>query len=96
MELVGDPAGLHLKEQVHVSLEAHQCSILNVAPNPSIHELSPWLKMSHWHELTINHIIPEGTPLDHIKQVSVLPNSISKEFNLDHLPLMVRAYLENA
>jgi hypothetical protein len=27
MELEGNPAGLHLKEQVHVSLQAHQCSM---------------------------------------------------------------------
>jgi hypothetical protein len=34
--------------------------------------------------------------LDHIKQASVLSNLISGESNLDRLPLMVRAYLENA
>jgi len=37
-----------------------------------------------------------GTPLDHVKQASVLPTPIGGEFNLDRLPLMVRAYLENA
>jgi hypothetical protein len=73
MELAGDRARLQLKEQVHVSLEAHQCSILNMAQNPSICELSPGLKMSCWHELAINHIIPVGMSLDHIKQASVLP-----------------------
>jgi hypothetical protein len=96
MELVGDLAKLQLKKQVHVLLEAHQCSILNVTPNPSIHESSPWLRMSRWHELTINHIILVGTPLNHIKQANVFPTLISGEFNLDRLPLMVRAYLENA
>jgi hypothetical protein len=96
MELEGDLAGLHLKEQVHESIQAHQCSISNVAPNPSIRELSPWLRMSRWHELAVNHIIPAGTSLDHIKQASVLPNPIGGESNLDRLPLMVRAYLENA
>ncbi len=49
----------------------------------------------HPHELAVNHIIPAGTPLDHIKQASVLPNPIGGESNLDRLPLMVRAYLEN-
>ncbi len=95
-ELEGDLPGFHLKEQVHQSLQAHQCSILKVAPNPSIRELSPWLRISRWHELAVNHIIPAGTPLDHIKQASVLPNPIGGESNLDRLPLMVRAYLENA
>ncbi len=38
----------------------------------------------------------EGTPLDHIKRASVLPNPISGESNLDRFPSMVRAYLENA
>jgi len=52
--------------------------------------------VSRLHELVINHIIPIGTPLDHIKQASVLLTPISKEFNLDHLPLMVRTYLDNA
>jgi hypothetical protein len=37
-----------------------------------------------------------GTPLDHVKQASVLPTPIDGEFNLDRLPLMVRTYLENA
>jgi hypothetical protein len=37
-----------------------------------------------------------GTPLDHVKQASMLPTLISGEFNLDRLPLMVQAYLENA
>jgi len=96
MELVGDPMGLQLKEQVRASLEAHECSVLNVAPNPSIPELSPWLRVSRWHELAVNHIIPTGTPLDHIKQASVLPTPMNGEFNLDYLPSMVRAYLENA
>jgi hypothetical protein len=96
MELEGDLAGLHLKERVHISLQAHQCSVRNTAPNPSIRELSPWLRMSRWHELAVNHIIPEGTPLDRIKRASVLPNPIDGESNLDCLPLMVRAYLENA
>ncbi len=86
MELEGDLAGLHLKEQVHESIQAHQCSISNVAPNPSIRELSPWLRMSRWHELAVNHI----------KQASVLSNPIGGESNLDRLPLMVRTYLENA
>ncbi len=72
MELEGDPTGLHLKEQVHVSLQAHQCSLGNVAPNPSICELSPWLRVSRWHELAVNHIILAGMPLDHIKRASVL------------------------
>jgi hypothetical protein len=81
---------------VRASLEAHECSVLNVAPNPSIRELSPWLKVSRWQELVVNHIIPAGTPLDHIKQASVLPTSMNGEFNLDCLPSMVRAYLENA
>jgi len=89
MELAGDPARLQLKEQVHVSLHAHQCLTSNMPPNPSIHELSPWLKISRWHELAVNHIIPAGTPLDHVKQASVLSTSIGGEFNLDHLPLMV-------
>ncbi|CAM6013301.1 unnamed protein product [Sphagnum balticum] len=96
MELAGDSMGLQLKEQVHVSLHAHQCSTSNVAPNPSIRELSPWLRISRWHELAVNHIIPTGTPLDHVKQASILPTPIDREFNLDRLPLMVRAYLENA
>jgi hypothetical protein len=39
MELASDPTGLQLKEQVHVSLEAHQWSISNVTRNPSIREL---------------------------------------------------------
>jgi hypothetical protein len=56
----------------------------DVAPNPSIRELSPWLRMSRWHELTVNHIIPAGTPLDRI----------GEESNLDRLASMVRAYLE--
>jgi hypothetical protein len=47
MELAGDRVGLQLKEQVHVSLEAHQCSILNMAQNQSICELSPRLRMYH-------------------------------------------------
>ncbi len=67
MELAGDSVGLQLKEQVHVSLHAHQCSTSNVARNPSIRELSPWLRISCWHELAINHIILVGTPLDHVK-----------------------------
>jgi hypothetical protein len=96
LKLEGDLPGFHLKEQVHESLQAHQCSISKVAPNPSICELNPWLRISRWHELAVNHIIPAGMPLDHIKQASVLPNSISRESNLDRLPLMVRAYLENA
>ncbi len=41
-------------------------------------------------------IIPVGTPFDHIKQTGVLPTPASGEFNLDRLPLMVQAYLENA
>ncbi len=89
LELEGDLPGFHLKEQVHESLQAHQCSISKVAPNPSIRELSPWLRIFRWHELAVNHIIPAGTPLDHIKQASVLPNSIGGESNLDRLPLMV-------
>jgi hypothetical protein len=93
MELVGDPMGLQLKEQVRASLKAHECSILNVAPNPSIRELSPWLRVSCWHELAVNHIIPAGTPLNHIKQASVLPTPMNREFNLDCLPSMVRPYL---
>jgi hypothetical protein len=96
LELEGDLPGFHLKEQVHESLQAHQCSISKVAPNPSIRELSPWLRISRWHELAVNHIIPASTPLHHIKQASVLPNPIDGESNLDRLPLMVRAYLENA
>jgi hypothetical protein len=96
MELVGDPTGLRLKEQVHVSLEAHRCSILRMASKPSICELNPWLRMSRWHELAIDHIIPASMPLDHIKRVGVLPTPVSGEFNLDRLPLMVQAYLENA
>ncbi len=96
MELAGDLVGLQLKEQVHVSLHARQCSTSNVARNPSIRELSPWLRISRWHELAVNHIIPVGTPLDHVKQASVLLTPIGGEFNLDRLPLMVRAYLENA
>ncbi len=96
LELEGDLLGFHLKEQVHESLQAHQCSISKVAPNPSIHELSPWLRISRWHELAVNHIIPAGTSLDHIKQASVFPNPIGGESNLDRLPLMVRTYLENA
>jgi hypothetical protein len=95
MELAGDPTGLQLKEQVHASLEAHQCSILNTTPNPIICELSPWLRMFHWPEL-VNHIILAGTPLDHIKQTSVLPTPINRAFNFDCLLLMVRTYLENA
>jgi hypothetical protein len=63
--------------------------ISKVAPNPSIRELSPWLKISRWHELAVNHIILAGTPLDHIKQASVLPNLIGRESNLNRLPLMV-------
>jgi hypothetical protein len=89
MELAGDSVGLQLKEQVHVSLHAHQCSTSNVARNPSIRELSPWLRISRWHELAVNHIIPVGTPLDHVKQASMLPTPIDGEFNLDRLPLMV-------
>ncbi len=96
VELEGDPVGLHLKEQVHVSLQAHQCSVRDAAPNPSIHELSPWLRVSCWHKLAVNHIILEGMSLDRIKQASVLPNPIGGESNLDRLPSMVRAYLENA
>jgi hypothetical protein len=65
-------------------------------PNPSVCELSAWLRMSRWHELAVNHIIPTSMPLDHIKQASVLPTLISEEFILDCLPLMVRTYLENA
>jgi hypothetical protein len=60
MELVGDPMGLQLKEQVRALLEAHECSVLNVAPNPSIRELSPWFKVFRWHELAVNHIVPAG------------------------------------
>jgi hypothetical protein len=90
MELVGDLMGLQLKEQVRASLEAHECSVLNVAPNPSIHELNPWLRVSRWHELAVNRIIPAGTPLDHIKQASVLSTSMNGKFNLDYLPSMVR------
>jgi hypothetical protein len=88
--------GLQLKEQIYVSLEAHQCSILNMAQNPSTCELSPWFRMSYWHELVVSYINPTSMPLDHIKQASMLPTLISGEFNLDRLPLMVRAYLENA
>ncbi|CAN5957261.1 unnamed protein product [Sphagnum jensenii] len=66
-KLTGNLAGLRLKEQVHVSLQAHQCSQGNATPNPSICELSPWLRVSCWHKLAVNHIIPTGTPLDHIK-----------------------------
>jgi hypothetical protein len=96
MEFEGDPVGLHLKHQVHISLQAHKCSVQNTAPNPSIRELSPWLRVSCWHELAVNHITPAGTPLDRIKRTSVLPNPIGGESNLDHLPSMVLAYLENA
>ncbi|CAK9866998.1 unnamed protein product [Sphagnum jensenii] len=96
MELAGDLAGLRLKEQVHAWLEAHRCSILKMAPNPLICELNPWLIMSRWHELAVNHIIAAGTPLDHIKRAGVLSTPMSGKFNLDHLPLMVQAYLENA
>jgi hypothetical protein len=96
LELGGDLSGFHLKEQVHESLQAHLCSISKVAPNPSIRELNPWLRISRWHELAVNHIILVGTPLDHIKQTSVLSNPIDGKSNLDRLPLMVRAYLENA
>jgi hypothetical protein len=96
MELEGDLAGLHLKEQLHVSLQAHQCFVRNMAPNPSVQELSPWLRMSHWHKLAINHIIPAGTPLVRIKRASVFSNPIGEESNLDRLPSMVRMYLENA
>jgi hypothetical protein len=93
-ELEGDPAGLRLKEQVHVWLQAHQCSLGNVAPNPSIREMSPWLKVFRWHELAVNHIIPASMPLDHIKRASMLPNPIEGESSLDRLPSMVRGYLE--
>jgi hypothetical protein len=96
MELAVGPTGFQLKKQVRALLEAHQCSILNLAPNPSIRELSPWFKISHWHKLAVNHIIPAGTPLDHIKQVSVLSTLMNGEFNLDRMPLMVRTYLEEA
>jgi hypothetical protein len=89
MELKGDLAGLHLKEQVHVSLQTHQCSMGNMAPNPSIRELSPWLRVSRLHELAVNHIIPAGTSLDCIKRASVLANPIGRESNLDRLPSMV-------
>jgi hypothetical protein len=94
MELEGNPTGLHLKEQVHVLLQAHQCSMGNVAPNPSIRELSPWLRVSRWHELAVNRIIPAGTPLDRIKRTNVLPNLIGEESNLDRSASMVIAYLE--
>jgi hypothetical protein len=47
MELTSDQTGLQLKEKVHVSLEAHQSSILNMAQNTSICELNSWPKMSH-------------------------------------------------
>jgi hypothetical protein len=96
MEFMGDPVGLQLKEQIRALLQAHQRSMSNLAPNPSICELSPWLRMSRWHKLVVNHIILAGTPLDHIQQTSVFPTPICKEFNLDRLPLMVRAYLEDA
>jgi hypothetical protein len=89
MELIGDQVGLQLKQQVHVSLEAHQCSTLNMAENPTICELNPWLIMFHWHKLLVNHIIPTYMPLDHIEHVSMFPTLISGEFNLDNLPLMV-------
>ncbi len=95
-ELVGDLARLRLKEQVHTLLEAHRCSVSGAASKPSICELSPWLRMSRWHELAVDHIIPAGTPVDHIKRAGALPNPASGEFNLDRLPLMVQAYLENA
>jgi len=60
-----------------------------MAQNPSICDLSPWLKLYRWHELAINHIIPTSTPLDHIKQANMSLTSINGEFNLDHLPLKV-------
>jgi hypothetical protein len=52
--------------------------------------------MSRWHELAVDHIIPVGTPVDHVKRAGALPTPASGEFNLDRLPLMVQAYLENA
>jgi hypothetical protein len=52
--------------------------------------------MSRWHELAVDHIIPAGTPVDHITRAGALPTPASREFNLDRLPLMVQAYLENA
>jgi hypothetical protein len=54
------------------------------------------LGMFHWHKLAINCIILACTPIDHIKQTSMLPTLINGEFNLDCLPLLVQTYLENA
>jgi hypothetical protein len=52
--------------------------------------------MSRWHDLAVDHVILAGTPLDHIKRAGMLPTPGNGEFNLDRLPLMVRAYLDNA
>jgi hypothetical protein len=58
INLEGDEVELELRAQVQASFEDHQHSVANQTTTIDVHKLSPWLRVSHWHDLAINHIIP--------------------------------------
>lgn len=94
--LGGDQDWLKLKQHVHISFEDQQHSIANQPNNPTIHELSPWLRVSYWHNLATNHIIPLGAPMDEIMATFELLGPIDGDFKWGWLPLMIQAYHEKS
>ncbi len=79
--LGSDQDWLKLKEHVQMSFEDHQHSIVNQPNNPTICELSPWLRVSCWHNLATNHIIPLGAPMDEIMATFELLGPTDGDFN---------------
>jgi hypothetical protein len=79
--LGGDQDWLKLKEHVQMSFEDHQHSIANQPNNPIICELNPWLRVSRWHKLVANHIIPLGAPMDEIMVAFELLGPTNGDFN---------------
>jgi len=81
LDLGGDQDWLKLKEHVQISFEDHQHSIANQPNNPTIRELSPWLRVSCWHNLAASHIIPLGAPMDEIMVAFELSGPSDGDFN---------------
>jgi hypothetical protein len=82
---------MKFKEDVEMSFENHQCSITNQPNNPTIHELSPWLRVFCWHDLATDHIIPSNAPIDEIMVEFEFLEPANGDFNWDRLPLMIQA-----
>jgi len=76
-----DQDWLKLKEHVQMSFKNHQHSIANQPNTPTSYELSPWLRVSCWHNLATNHIIPLGAPMDEIMATFELMGRTDGDFN---------------